>query len=423
FRSVSTYQAAMLAGLLKAPSRYNPLADPKQAQARTRQVLANMVNAGYLTEAGAARAMRRKSAVIDKIPAQRSARYFIDWVLAQIPSYVSPGHGDIVVETTLDPGLQRWTEAEVRAVIAESGRAARISEAALVALAPDGAVRIMIGGKRYANSQFNRAVQALRQPGSAFKPIVYLGALEQGLKPDTMLLDAPLDIGGWEPRNFDRRYRGNVTMRVALADSINTVAVRLGRKVGIDRLIKTARRLGITSPMRRDLSLALGAVEMSLLELTGAYAPFANGGAGVWPYAIRAIKSKDGRVLYERSGSGPGRVVKAEHVAAMNGMLAKVLIDGTGKHAKLDRPAAGKTGTSQNSRDAWFIGYTPQLIAGVWMGNDDGTPMQRVTGGGLPAVLWKRFMTHALDGAEERDLPGADPFEEKGFWERLFSSL
>ncbi len=437
-RRLSPYQAALLAGLLKAPSRYNPLVNPERAHTRTQQVLANMVAAGYISKGVAKQANFHKSGLLTRPPDRTKARYFTDWVMAQIPSYVSSGHGDIIVETTLDSHLQEWSEDKINSLVTKSGRRALVSEVALVALSTDGAVRTMIGGRRYFQSQFNRAVQALRQPGSAFKPFVYLSALEAGLKPTSTMVDAPLRIDGWQPRNFSRRYRGTVTLEQALADSINTVAVRLGQRVGIKQLIKTARRLGITTKMRRDLSLALGASEMSLLELTSAYVPFANGGLGVWPYAIRSIRDKRGTILYRRSGSGLGRVVATEDIANMNKMLSQVITKGTGKRAQLNRPAAGKTGTSQNFRDAWFIGYTADLITGVWMGNDDGTPMKRVTGGGLPAMLWNEFMTRAHQGLSPHALPGVTPADsetpvspkspktpgsDKGFWEKIFSAF
>ena len=426
-RRLSPYQSALLAGLLKAPSRYNPVVNMERAHKRTQQVLANMVDAGYISKKSAKQANFHKSGLLTRPPDRTKARYFTDWVLKQVFSYLSPNHGDIIVETTLDSHLQAWTEGEVKRVIAKNRGPANVSEIALVALAKDGAVRTMIGGHNYFRSQFNRAVQAKRQPGSAFKPLVYLGALEAGLSPASTIVDAPIRIDGWQPRNFSRRYRGTVTLEQGLSQSINTVAVQLGQRVGVKRLIKIARRLGITSKMRRDLSIALGASEISMLELTGAYAPFANGGTGVWPYAIRAIKNKRGKVLYRRSGSGPGRVVAPQHVAAMNQMMARVLKDGTGKKAKLHRPAAGKTGTSQNFRDAWFVGYTADFVTGVWMGNDKGSSMKRVTGGGLPATFWQRFMTRAHQGMPVKALPGLAPShptpDEKGLWERLFSAL
>ncbi|PPR75113.1 MAG: Penicillin-binding protein 2D [Alphaproteobacteria bacterium MarineAlpha3_Bin4] len=429
---VSTYEAAMLAGLLKAPSRYNPRYNPDRAKRRTAQVLANMVDAGYLSEQQAkiAAASHNRPTPRRK-PGGRLARHFVDWVLEQLPSFVAPGDRDLHVVTTLDATLQRAAETAVRRGLGNFAE----TEAALVALAPDGAIRAMVGSRDYAKSQFNRATQARRQPGSAFKPVVYLAGLEAGLTPDSLIADMPLAIGDWRPRNFDGKYHGKVTVAYALARSLNTVAVRITERVGRERVVTTARRLGITSDLRPMPSLALGAADLTLLELSAAYGPFANGGRGVWPYGIEEIRDGAGEVLYRRRGSGPGRVASGRHVAAMNRMLARVITDGTGRKARIDRPAAGKTGTSQNNRDAWFIGYSADLIAGVWVGNDDARPMKGITGGSLPATLWRQFMTAAHTGLPPRPLPGLggalgappeptpDASEKAGFWQHLIAKL
>ena len=429
---VSTYESAMLAGLLKAPSRYNPRYNPDRAKRRTAQVLANMVAAGYISEKQAKSASvghdrptpRRK-------PDGRLARHFVDWVLEQLPSFVASGDRDLQVMTTLDMSLQRAAEAAVRRSLGTLVD----TEAALVALTPDGGLRAMVGGRDYSKSQFNRATQAHRQPGSAFKPVVYLAGLEAGLTPDSVIADVPLAIGDWRPRNFNGKYHGEVSVADALARSLNTVAVRIAERVGRERVVATARRLGITSDLLPMPSLALGAADLTLLELSAAYGSFANGGRGVWPYGIEEIRDGAGEVLYRRQGSGPGRVADGRHVAAMNRMLARVITDGTGRKARIDRPAAGKTGTSQNNRDAWFIGYSADLIAGVWVGNDDARPMKGVTGGGLPATLWQQFMTAAHAGLPPRPLPsprvalGVPPeprtvsSEDLGFWQRLIAKL
>ena len=420
-RRLTAYQSAMLAGMLKAPSRYNPIADPGAAAKRTRIVLSNMTAAGYLT-AGEAKALAKRKG--DVAAPARAGRHFADWVLDRVSGYVTPGDRDLSVVTTLDRRLQRRAEAAVAA----SGLK---SEAALVALSPDGAVIAMVGGRDYAQSQFNRATQALRQPGSAFKPVVYLAGLEAGLRPDSTLVDRPLTVAGWRPRNFERAHQGPVTLRRALARSINTVAVQVAERAGRARVISTARRLGITAVLRPEPSLALGAAEISLLELTAAYVPFANGGTGVWTHAIQSIRDSKGRVLYRRRGSGPGRVVAAPHVAAMNDMLAAAVDSGTGRRAAFGHRAAGKTGTSQNHRDAWFVGYTAHMVAGVWMGHDDGRSLGRVTGGGAPARLWRSFMAGAHEGLERRPLPGlpvrpGPRGKERpgpGFWKKLLAGL
>ncbi len=425
----------MLAGLLKAPSRYNPLSHPARARARTAQVLKNMVAAGYLT----AKAMRRAKsgqAVVKMSSRPRSSRYFIDWVLEQVPDYVNPGDRDLVVRTTLAPVLQRLAEAGVEEALAREGARAGIGQAAFVAITPTGAVRAMVGGRSYSESQFNRATQARRQPGSAFKPFVYLAGLEHGLRPSDVFIDEPVTIGGWRPGNFNKKHVGPVTVKDAFARSINTVAVKVAERAGRGKVIEAARRLGLSGDFKPTPSLALGVGEVGLLELTAAYGPFANGGAGVWAYGIEEISDGEGRLLYRRGGSGPGRVVRAGDVAAMNEMLAAAVRHGTGRKAAINRPVAGKTGTSQNFRDAWFIGFSADLIAGVWMGNDDGKPMRDVTGGGAPAKLWRDFMAAAHAGLPPRPLPGLEtvpppeqtpergPEKEKpGFWKSLFATI
>ena len=424
-RRLSLYQAAMLAGLLKAPSRYNPVHHPKRAAGRTAQVLANMVAAGAITpaEAKAAKGHRRPAAA----SAARTGRHFADWIMEQVGSYVSPGDRDLSVLTTLDRRLQGRTEALVAALLSGPGAKAGATQAAVVVVAPDGAVKAMVGGRDYGASQFNRATQARRQPGSAFKPLVYLAGLESGLTPATRLVDGPVAVGNWRPRNFDGRFRGAVSLRDALARSINTVAVTVAERAGRPRVVAAARRLGISTPLPASPSLALGAAEVSLIELTAAYGAFANGGIGVWSHGIAEIRDGAERLLYRRAGSGPGRVMEPRHAAAMTDMLAAAVREGTGRAAALSRPAAGKTGTSQDFRDAWFVGYTAQFIAGVWMGNDDGRPMKGVTGGGLPARLWRDVMTAAHKGLETRPLPGPDgipesvPEVEPGFWESLMA--
>jgi penicillin-binding protein 1A len=405
-RALTLYESAMIAGLLKAPSRYNPLHDPERAAARARQVLANMVDAGFV-EPGQARAATARKSVVVAQKTRAQTRYLADWVVEQLSGFVAPADRDLKVVTTVDAKLQRLAEAKLARLIAEQGAKADVGDAALVAVAPDGAVRALVGGVDYGTSQFNRATQAWRQPGSAFKPFVYLAALEAGLAPESRFVDAPLSIQGWSPKNFDGKFRGSVTAAEALAQSINTVAVLVAERTGRERVIRVARRLGLDAELAATPSLALGTEEVTLLGLTAAFAPLANGGFGVWPYAIETIADSQGRVLYRREGSGPGRVVAAHHVATMNAMLSDAVAHGTGKAARLDRPVAGKTGTSQNFRDAWFVGYSADLVAGVWMGNDDGQPMKNVTGGGLPARLWRDFMAEAHAGLPPRPLPGA----------------
>jgi penicillin-binding protein 1A len=264
----------------------------------------------------------------------------------------------------------------------------------------------MVGGRDYGASQFNRVTQALRQPGSAFKPFVYLAAMEEGVAPDDKVVDAPVEIEGWTPKNYAERFYGEVTVREAFARSLNAATIRLSQGVGPEKVAAVARRLGITSDIEVAPSIALGTSEVTLLELTGAYAVFANHGDGVWPYGIVEIRGPGGEVLFRRSGGGPGRVVQPHVVDGMTNLMTAVVAWGSGKGANPKRPAAGKTGTSQEYRDAWFVGFTGELVAGVWLGNDDGSPTAGVTGGSLPAVLWRRVVERALEGASPRPLPG-----------------
>ena len=411
-RELNLLEAAVLAGMLKAPTRYNPASDPALALARADQVLANMVAAGRLTpdQAEAARALPigRGGAVT----VGSGSRYFSDWVRDRAAELVGFGERDLVILTTFDPDLQLLAEQSLALALDGEGEALDVGQGALVAMAPDGAVRAMVGGRAYAASSFNRAVQARRQPGSAFKPIVYLAGLEAGIGPDAILLDGPVTVEGWQPRNFTRKYRGEISAREALALSLNTTAVRVAERAGRGRVIAAARRLGLSGRMNPRPSLALGSFETTLLELTGAYAAFTNGGLTAWPYGIREVRDREGRVLYRRNPERQ-RAMKPGEAAAMTRMLAGVIDYGTGKSAQLGaipgmKPPAGKTGTSQGFRDAWFIGYAGPLVAGIWLGNDDGAPMQEVGGGGLPARVWADFMTEALL-APTASLEGTDP--------------
>ena len=411
-------EAAMLAGLLRAPSRYSPVRHRDRAAQRARVVLDRMADAGFITEAEA-RIVKLNPARLRR-QTTRLGRYFADWALDQARGYVGQAEGDLVVRTTLDSRLQLIAERETGAMLAGPGQKRGVAQGALIVMAPDGAVRAMVGGADYGDSQFNRATQALRQPGSAFKPIVYLAGLEAGLEPDSELLDAPIRIGDFAPRNYDGRYRGRVTMTQALAHSLNSAAVRVLEHAGVDRVIRWARRLGITSPLRREAGIALGASEVTLIELVSAYAALANGGEGVFAHGVTEIRDGSGRLLYERSGSGPGRRIPSGMVYGMNRMMEAVMAEGTGRNAAFGHPAGGKTGTTEEHRDAWFLGYTRDYVAGVWMGNDNGAPSRGVTGGGLPARLWRAVMAAGHEGLARRGLPGERP---GGFWSRIFGDL
>ncbi|MGE0256397.1 MAG: transglycosylase domain-containing protein [Alphaproteobacteria bacterium] len=387
-RRLDLYEAALLAGLLRAPSRWNPAADPEAAHGRTLVVLQTMVEAGFIGADDAAAAARRHAGR----PAATGAvaglgRHFADWALERAGAY--GGRGDLTIETTLDPRLQRAAEAVVARAKLDG------AEVALVAMSPEGAVRAMVGGSDWQKSRFNRATQALRQPGSAFKPAVWLAALEAGFTPDSRVLDAPITVDGWSPGNFDGRYRGAVDLTTALAQSLNTASVRLALKAGPQRIVAAARRLGIASPLEPTAGLALGVSEVTLLELVGAYAVIANGGTAVEPRGIAEVRDRAGDVLWRVSRRAGTRVIDAETAAALADMLREVVVSGTGRVAVSVPGAAGKTGTSQDYRDAWFVGFVPGLVAGVWVGRDDNAPLDGVSGSGLPAKLWRDFMDAA----------------------------
>ncbi|HLG84950.1 MAG TPA: penicillin-binding protein 1A [Bradyrhizobium sp.] len=406
-KNVTIGEAAMLAGLVKSPSRLAPNRNPEGAEARAKTVLAAMAEAKFITEAQAQAASAHPAQSV-KPAGAGTVNYVADWISEVLDDLVGQIEQSIVVETTIDPKLQSAAEAAVIDELAAKSVKFNVSQGALVAMTPDGAVRAMVGGRNYAESQFNRAVTARRQPGSAFKPFVYLTAIESGLTPDTVRLDGPLDVKGWKPENYSREYFGPVTLTQALAMSLNTVAVRVGLEVGPKNVVRTAHRLGISSKLEPNASIALGTSEVSVTELVGAYATFANGGFAVSPHVVTRIKTLDGKLLYMRQPEQPNQVIEPRNVAMMNSMMEQTLISGTARKAEIQGwQAAGKTGTSQDFRDAWFIGYTSHLVAGVWLGNDDSSPTKKTTGGGLPVEVWSRFMHVALQGVQPTPLPNA----------------
>lgn len=421
-RQMSLAEAAMLAGLMKAPSRYSPLADYAAATARAALVLDAMVEAEFITadQAAAAKAMPARLAAR---PFSNDARYFVDWVVEQVADFAGPEAGDLTVYTTLDRRLQQAAERALDAGLDGEGLKLDAGQGALVALAPDGAVRAMVGGRNYSASPYNRAVRALRQPGSAFKLFVYLAALEAGFGPDSIVNDGPVDIAGYRPTNFEGGYSGEVSLTTAFARSLNTVSVRLLARVGARKVVQMARRLGISSPIPANASIALGSAEVTPLELTSAYAVLANGGRAAEAYGIREVRGDDGGVIFSREPAAAAPLLSAQVVGQMNRLLAAVISGGSGRSAQIGRPAGGKTGTSQDYRNAWFVGITGSLVAGVWVGNDDGTPMIKVTGGGLPAHIWKDFMTEALAGTAATPLPATPSNEDRDLLDRLVDFL
>jgi penicillin-binding protein 1A len=422
-RAVNAHEAAVIAGLLKAPSRLAPTASIERARARAGEVLDNMVEAGFLTKLQREAAARLPVVPAGATAAQRGNRYFADWLAEQVQGFVGFQDRDLVVVTTMDPRLQRTAETALEDLLAREGPKVGVAQGAFVLARPDGAVLAMVGGRDYAQSPFNRAVDARRQPGSAFKAFVYLAAAEQGLRADETVADTPIQLANWRPRNFDNRVVGEVTMREAFARSVNTSAVRVAQRAGIDSVIRAARALGITTPIARNLSVSLGSSETSLLEMTGAFAAFANGGNGALPYAIVEIRDTGGKVLYRRAGTGLGPVIGRPALATMNDLMQAVVREGTGRAAALDRPAGGKTGTTNDYRDAWFVGFTADFVGGAWFGNDDGDEMERTTGGSLPARLWKAVMVEAHKGLPPRPLPGSSEPEPQGWFARLIGGL
>ncbi|MBX7146293.1 MAG: PBP1A family penicillin-binding protein [Alphaproteobacteria bacterium] len=394
---ISLFESAMLAGLLKAPARYNPINDPKLAQERARLVLQNMVDAQFITQDAAERSLADNYVPIPT-KNNRLGAYFSDWILDQIPNYINlTNNKNIIVTTTLNPVLQQIAEEETVKILSEQGSHYNATQAALISMKKNGAIQTMIGGQDYKKSQFNRATQAKRQPGSSFKAFVFLTGFEQGLTPDTIMNDTPISIGNWHPDNYNNRYYGSVSLRQAFALSLNSIAVQISEGVGPKRIVRTAKRLGIKTDLNPTASIALGTEEVTLLELTGAYGSFANQGKLVEPRGIQEIKDSDGHILYQFKDPTPSKtVIDREYVDNMLDILANVVTSGTGKAAGFGQPAAGKTGTSQNFRDAWFIGFTSDLITGVWFGNDDYSPMDKTTGGTLPALLWHNFNMKAF---------------------------
>ena len=400
-------ESALLAGMMKGPSRYSPVSSADRAARRATVVLDEMVRSRAITPQQRAEAIRVPVRVNPTLASQR-AQYFTDWVDDQVRRLVGEPTEDLVVETTLDLPIQISAEQALAAGIA-GARGEGVQQGALVALDGEGRVRAYVGGVDYENSQFDRAAMARRQAGSAFKPFVYLTAIERGRTPETPVVDEAIRIGSWEPKNYAGTFLGPITLQTALAQSVNTVAARLANEVGTGNVAATARRLGIRSPIQLDPSMALGAVEVSPVELAQAYAPFANGGFLAPAWAIERVRTAGGKVLYDRSVARPARaqVIGSPALPQMNQMLRQVMASGTGTRARVaGYDLAGKTGTTSDYRDAWFVGYTGGFVAAVWLGRDDNTPMRRVTGGGAPAGVWQGFMSRSLPRLKAEPIPG-----------------
>ncbi|WP_158810086.1 transglycosylase domain-containing protein, partial [Beijerinckia sp. L45] len=404
-KDVSLQEAAMLAGLMKAPTKLAPNRNPEAAVERAAQVVTAMKEEGFITDGMMKLALAKPAKAVLPVGAG-SANYAADYVVDTLDDTIGAIEDDIVVSTTISQPLQAFGEKALTDELDKKGGKFGVSQGAMVAMDPDGSIRVLIGGRNYAESQYDRAVSAKRQPGSSFKPFVYLAGLERGLTPDTLRDDAPINVHGWQPENYHHDYMGPVTLTKALSLSLNTVAVRIGVEAGPKAVIADAHRLGITSELQPNASIALGTSEVSPLEMVTAYVPFANGGIGVQPHIITKIKTASGKLLYQRKPGNNGRVIDARYVPMMNTMLTETLLTGTARKGAIPGwETAGKTGTSQDWRDAWFVGYTSRLVTGVWLGNDDSSPTKKASGGTLPVEIWSRFMTQAMGSEPPTPLP------------------
>ncbi|HEX4294522.1 MAG TPA: PBP1A family penicillin-binding protein [Rhizomicrobium sp.] len=412
-RELTLPEAAMLATLTRAPSVFSPRRDLAKAQLRAKRVLQNMVETGAISQTEADAAIAAPAAVADR-GVMDARNFYLDTAADEAMKRATVDGkeptNDLIVHTTLEPRIEDAARGAALKTLRKSGHKMHASEAAVVVMKPDGAVVALLGGTDYAESTFNRATQAHRQPGSAFKPFVYLAALEAGLTPWDVRDDEPVDIDGWTPTNFGGRSYGTLTLADALAHSVNTITANLAQEVGISTIVDAAARCGISSPLEQNASLALGTSEVTPIELTTAYAAFASGGMAVSPYFVTEVDGPGGAVLYKRKPAEPQRII-AEHVDKdLVAMLYGVVTSGTGRGASIPgHEAAGKTGTTQDYHDAWFVGFTADYVASVWVGNDDSTPMKVVTGGSLPATIWREVMVAAEKGKKSTPLDRSSP--------------
>lgn len=387
-------EAAILAGMLKAPNRYNPIFKRQSAIDRGKVVLNNMRKYKFISEQQYQDALKMPISDGQKYRVS-GGKHFAQYVYNEVNDYIGERSDDITVMTTLDQQLQENAEKILRAKI-YAAKDHRVSDGAVVIITHDGAVKAMVGGIDYNRSQFNRAVQAKRQAGSAFKPFVYLTALQVGFTPGSRIDDAPISIGKWKPENYTKKYYGKVTLSYALAHSLNAATVALSKELYLKDIAANAHRMGITTDIKLNPSMVLGSNAVKVIDMAAAYAAFANGGYAVWPYAINEISTNNGKQLYLRSKSAAKRIISAKQAKQMSAMLEMVINQGTGQKAKLPVFAAGKTGTTQNYRDAWFVGWTDKYVAAVWVGNDNDKPMQKIGGGNLPAEIWHDIMMTTL---------------------------
>lgn len=412
---VNLAEAAMLAGLFKAPAKYAPHVNLPAARARANEVLTNLVQGGLMTEGQVVAARRNPASVIDRADAT-APDYFLDWAFEEVQKLAESGKlskHSVIVRTTIDMGLQQAAEEAMESSLREYGESYRVKQGALVMIETGGAVRAMVGGRDYGESQFNRATKALRQPGSSFKLFTYTAAMEKGFTPESVISDAPITWRGWSPQNYARSYKGKVTLMSALAQSLNTVPVRLAKdELGTDKIVETAKLMGVETPLRSDKTIPLGTSEVTVMDQATAYAVMPAGGVQSHRHGIAQVLDYNGDVLFDfaRDMPPPARVVSQQATASMNRMLVQIPVIGTAKRAALDGGivTGGKTGTSQSYRDAWFIGFTGNYTTAVWFGNDDFTSMNNMTGGSLPAMTFKKLMDYAHQGIELKAIPGID---------------
>ena len=434
-RELSIAESAILAGVVQSPSRLAPHINPDGAWKRGKVVLRALVSTGLLTQKAADSIGQNRPFIVSGGPGI-NVRFFTDWITQEADRVLQTRGRSLIVYTTLDPTMQVAATNALKRGLEGEGAKKGASQGALIAMDHDGAVKAMVGGYSYSKSQFNRAVLAKRQPGSTFKLFAYLAGIEQGMKPADIYNDTPIMINGWSPKNYSGKHYGKMTVTQAFARSINTIAVQVAEKAGRDKVASMARRLGISTNVSSLPSLPLGTEEVRLIDLTSAYAAVASGGLKAKAYGIIEISSLEGEVLYRHPALPAIPLLTQDTIEKITPMLKAVITSGSGRNATIDRPAAGKSGTTQNSRDAVFAGFTSDLTASVWIGNDDNTPMQSVTGGGLPARVWSNFMLEAHAGVPVRELyadqelynstyEDLPKFEDerpkkKSMWERIF---
>lgn len=412
-KEVNLAEAAMLAGLFKAPSKYAPHINLPAARARASTVLDNLVDAGFMTEGQVFGARRNPATPVDRRD-DEVPDYYLDYAFGEVKKLVdqfppSVVERNFIVRTGLDPNIQKVADAALESSLSEFGRDYKVKQGGIVVMEPNGTLRAMVGGRDYGESQFNRATDALRQPGSSFKPYVYTVALMNGMKPSTIVQDAPICLGNWCPQNYGRSYMGSITLKTALQHSLNTVAVRLAERFGRKRIVELAHQMGIRTPLPISAPLPLGAAEVTLFDMTTAYSVFANGGKSVYPHAVVEMRIGNGEVVwrYDRDAPKSVQIIPQQQLYDINDMLNNVVENGTGRRARLvNSKVAGKTGTTNAYRDAWFMGFTGNYVCGVWFGNDDYAMMNKMTGGSLPAMTWQKVMAYAHQGIEIKPIPG-----------------